>query len=1226
MGEFVHLHLHTEYSLLDGVCRIAEIPDRLAECGQDAVAITDHGNMYGVIEFYKTCKKAGIKPIIGCEVYVATSSRFDKRANNDSYYHLVLLCKDMVGYKNLIHLVSLGFTEGFYSKPRVDEELLRTHSEGLIALSACLSGKIPRLLSVGDLDGAKKTALDYASIFGKDNFYIELQEHGTEETRQLMPLLVNLARETGLPMVATNDCHYLRRRDSEIQQVLMCIQTNTTLDSQNKPTFGVHDYYIKTTDEMKRIYGEYEGAIENTIKIADMCQLELEFDKVFLPKFPCPGGKGAEEYLRELTLAGLERRLKNGHLTFGNEAHNNEEAYKERIDYELSVINTMGYADYFLIVQDYVGFAKNADIPVGPGRGSGAGSLVAYLLGITDIDSIKFDLLFERFLNPERVSMPDIDMDFCYNRRDEVIDYVTRKYGREHVSQIITFGTLAAKAAVRDCGRAMGMAYSDVDAVAKAIPQELGITLKNALRFPELKTLYEDSEQVKKLIDTAISLEGMPRNISVHAAGVVITDKPISEYVPLSVSNSTVVTQFDMDTIADLGLLKFDFLALRYLTIINDAQLQIKEFEPDFDIEKIPFDDKKTFELISRGETAGVFQLESAGMKQVLQNLKPECIDDIISVISLYRPGPMDSIPRFIECRHDPSKVVYDLPELEPILRSTYGCTVYQEQVMSIFRTVAGYTYGHADIVRRAMSKKKASVLEAEREQFISGAAEKGIDTKKAEKLFDDMASFANYAFNKAHAAAYSVISYRSAYLKAHYTAEYMAALLTSVLGNQVKSVEYINECSHFGISVLPPDINGSRVTFSTDRENGNIRFGMLALKNVGKQMLEAIIKERQDGGRFTSFDNFVERMSTVTDLNKRQVEALIKCGAFDGLGLFRSQLLSAYETIIDNIQQKSRNNPAGQMDMFSMGMGNFDVPSFEYPDIPEYGMREKLLMEKDASGMYFSGHMLDNYSKHVDELDSITTAELCEKSEDGELVYSDKDRVKLVGIITSVSLKTTKNDDRMAFFTLEDKFGETECIVFPKKYNEFYADIFVDSAIYVEGTVSIKDDDQPKILINNLTPLVENERFVARKTTAPAPAKAPEEAEIATTVESAPQTSGAPDMINMYLSMYGMGGGAPVSQSAPRQSAPTTSPRASAPRESTPMPKKIYLRVPDMSGEVFKKAKNMVDIFNEGTITVIFYDSSTAKYSEYSERMFYSEYAIKELKGIIGEDNVVTK
>ncbi len=1217
MGEFVHLHLHSEYSLLDGACRISDIPDRIRECDQDAVAITDHGNMYGVIEFYKTCKKSGIKPIIGCEVYIATSSRFDKRNNTDSYYHLVLLCKNMTGYKNLIYLVSKGYTEGFYSKPRIDEELLRAHSEGLIALSACLSGKIPRLLSIGDYEAAKQTAIEYSNIFGKDNYYIELQDHGTEETRQIMPLLVKLAEECDLPMVATNDCHYLRRQDSETQEVLMCIQTNTTLDSANKPSFDTDDYYIKTTDEMKRIYGAYAGAIENTVKIAEMCELELEFDKVRLPKFPCPDGKGAEEYLRELTIAGLDRRINNGQIVYGEDKHNDEQAYRDRIEYELSVISSMGYADYFLIVQDYVGFAKSAKIPVGPGRGSGAGSLVAFLLGITDIDSIKFDLLFERFLNPERVSMPDIDMDFCYNRRDEVIDYVTQKYGREHVSQIITFGTLAAKAAIRDCGRAMGMSYADVDVVAKAVPRELGITLKNALRFPELKELYESSEQIKKLIDTAISLEGMPRNISVHAAGVVITDKPVAEYVPLSVSNGTLVTQFDMDTIADLGLLKFDFLALRYLTIINDAQLQIREFEPDFDIEKIPFDDQKTFELISRGDTAGVFQLESTGMKQVLQNLRPECIDDIISVISLYRPGPMDSIPRFIECRHDPSKVVYDLPELEPILKSTYGCTVYQEQVMSIFRTVANYTYGHADIVRRAMSKKKASVLEAEREQFISGAAQNGIEKAKAEKLFDDMASFANYAFNKAHAAAYAVISYRSAYLKAHYTGEYMSALLTSVLGNQVKSAEYINECNKFGISVLPPDINGSRVTFGTDRENGNIRFGLLALKNVGKQFIEAMINERQVNGRFASFDSFVERMSESSDLNKRQIEALIKSGAFDRLGVFRSKLLASYETIIDNIQQKNRNNPIGQMDMFSLG--DIEAPSFRYPDIPDYTMKEKLMLEKEASGMYFSGHMLDNYSKHVDDLNIITTSELTEVDESGEMIYSDKDRVRLVGIINSVSLKTTKNDDRMAFFKLEDKFGELECIVFPKKYNEFYHEIFVDGAVYVEGTVSVKDEELPKILVNELTPLIDNDKYAGK----PSKEDSSNAQKSAITPDAQSENNSAPSKFSMYLSLYSSSASNQAPQQ-PTQNPPAPKPQAIPARQV--VPQKIYLRVPDMSGDIFAKAKNMVDIFNEGTVKVIFYDSSNAKYSEYSERMFYSDYAIAELKEIIGDGNVVLK
>ena len=1222
MGEFVHLHLHSEYSLLDGACRIKDIPERISECDQDAVAITDHGNMYGVIEFYKTCKKAGIKPIIGCEVYVSTGSRFDKRTNIDSYYHLVLLCKNMVGYKNLIKLVSYGFTEGFYSKPRIDEELLKKYSDGLICLSACLSGKIPRLLAMGDYETAKKTALEYAQIFGEGNYFIEIQDHGTEDTQLILPLLVRLARECNLPMVATNDCHYLRPRDSETQEILICIQTNTTLDSPNKPSFDTDDYYIKTTNEMKNIYGEYEGAIENTVRIAEICNLELEFDKVLLPKFPCPHGKGAEEYLRELTYAGLEKRISRGHIAYGDNEANNEKAYLNRIEYELDVINTMGYADYFLIVQDYVAFAKREDIPVGPGRGSGAGSLVAYLLGITEIDSIKFDLLFERFLNPERVSMPDIDMDFCYNRRDEVINYVVEKYGRERVSQIITFGTLAAKAAIRDCGRAMGMSYADVDVVAKAIPNELGITLKNALRFKELKTLYEGSEQVRKLIDTAISLEGMPRNISVHAAGVVITDKPINEYVPLSVSNGTVVTQFDMDTIANLGLLKFDFLALRYLTIINDAQIEIKDKQPDFDIEKIPLDDKKTFDLISRGDALGVFQLESDGIRQVLQNLKPESLDDVISVISLYRPGPMDSIPRFIECRHDPSKISYDLPELEPILKNTYGCTVYQEQVMSIFRRIAGYTFGHADIVRRAMSKKKADVLESEREAFIKGAEANGIDGEKAEKLFEDMASFANYAFNKAHAAAYAVISYRSAYLKTHYTGEYMSALLTSVLGNQGKVAEYIAECSKFGISVLPPDINSSRVNFSADTDDGNIRYGLLALKNVGKQFIEAIIKERTFGGRFVSFDNFVERMSSITDLNKRQVEALIKCGAFDGLGKFRSQLLSSYETLIDNVTQKTKNNPAGQMDMFFFG--EIEAPEFDYPDIPDLSIREKLLLEKEASGMYFSGHMLDSYANHIDDLSPIRISEVLEKDSDGGYVYSDRDRASAVGIISSISVKNTRNNEQMAFFKIEDKYGDIECIAFAKSYREFSHEIYVDGAVFVEGTVSIKDDEEPRLIVNRLTPLTDNDTYVKR--TEEKRKKEEKKEEVSEQSSAVLSESNPMSPLSMYLSMYASAGlGANANQAQSPQAHEMKAPQLIIKPENNAVTK-IYLRVPDMACDVFLKAKNLVDIFNEGSVRVIFYNMSTKKYSEYSERIYYSDYVVSQLRDILGDGNVVAK
>ncbi len=1213
MGGFVHLHLHTEYSLLDGACRIADIPDRLKECEQNAVAITDHGNMYGAIEFYKTCKKNGIKPIIGCEVYVSTGSRFEKRSNIDSYYHLVLLCKNRTGYENLMKLVSKGYTEGFYSKPRVDTELLKRYSEGLIALSACLSGKIPRALSSGDYEAAKATALEYSEIFGKDNFYIELQDHGTKDTQEILPDLVRLSEECELPLAATNDCHYLRKRDAEIQQVLMCIQTNTNLDSPNKPGFDTDDYYIKTTDEMKRIYGMYKDAVENTVRIAERCDLELDLGRINLPKFPCPCGASAEEYLKKLTYDGLERRLKSARIVYSNTESNNEKAYLDRIEYELSVINSMGYADYFLIVQDYVMFAKRAGIPVGPGRGSGAGSLVAFLLGITEVDSIKFDLLFERFLNPERVSMPDIDIDFCYNRRDEVIDYVVEKYGREHVSQIITFGTLAAKAAIRDCGRVMGMSYADVDIVAKAIPNELGISLKNALRFKELRTLYEDSEQIRKLIDTAISLEGMPRNISIHAAGIVITDNPISDYVPLSVSNGTVVTQYDMDTIAELGLLKFDFLALRYLTIISNAEREIKEKLPVFDIEKIPLDDKKTYELISRGDALGIFQLESEGIRQVLQGLRPESIEDVISVISLYRPGPMDSIPKFIECRHDPSKISYAIPQLEPILKNTYGCTVYQEQVMSIFRSIAGYTFGHADIVRRAMSKKKADVLESEREAFIKGAAANGIDEAAAEKLFDDMASFANYAFNKAHAASYALISYRSAYLKAHHTGEYMSALLTSVLGNQIKIAEYISECSKFGISVLPPDINSSRVYFSADGDGKNIHFGLSALKNVGNQFVAAIISERTLNGKFTSFESFVERMSAITDINKRQVEAIIKCGAFDNLGRYRSQLLASYEAIIDGITQKSRNNPAGQMDMFAMG--DVEAPGYEYPDIPDLSMRDKLMLEKESSGMYFSGHLLDDFSMHLNDLSFIDISEIFERDKAGELIYSDRDKISVTGIITAITIKTTKKNEQMAFFTLEDRHGEIECIAFSRSYQELSHEIFIDNAIFVEGTVSLKDDEEPKLIVNSIKALIENDQYTVRSK------RSSEQIEI-DNKQTLLSESNPMSPLSMYLSMYAASGNtdaASVVESAPQDKNTRSLP-------DVKHPSRIFIRVNDMEGSDFLKAKNLVDIFNEGSLRVIFYNISTQKYNEYNERMYYSEYAVDKLKELLGNDNIVLK
>ncbi len=1169
MNRFVHLHLHSEYSLLDGACRIADIPARVKACGQDAVAITDHGVMYGVVAFWEACRKEGIKPIIGCEVYVAPDSRFDRTNTAEGYAdHLVLLCENMTGYRNLTEMVSRSFTEGFYNKPRVDEELLRRHSEGLIALSACLGGRIPKLLSKGDFAAAEETARRYAALFGPDHFYIELQDHGMAEQRAILPSLVELAARCELPLVATNDCHYLRRQDAETQAVLMCIQTNTTVDAGRPAAFATDELYLKDTNEMEMLFRQYPGAIENTVRIAEMCQVDFDFSTTYLPKFPCPAGETAAQTLRRLSMEGLERRIQKGQITFG--AHTREE-YLSRMEYELSVISQMGYDDYFLIVQDYISYAKSQKIPVGPGRGSGAGSLVAFALGITDVDSIAFELLFERFLNPERVSMPDIDIDFCYNRRDEVIDYVGRKYGADHVSQIITFGTLAARAAIRDVGRALGMSYQDVDAVARAVPQELGITISMALKLPDLKNQYENSPAVKRLVDTAMALEGMPRNISIHAAGVVITDRPISEYVPLSVSNGTVVTQFDMDTIAKLGLLKFDFLALRYLTIMDDAARQIRETEPAFDLESLPLDDAATYRLISTGKTGGVFQLESGGMKQTLINLAPERIDDIIAAIALYRPGPMDSIPKFIECRHNPEKVTYATEELEPILRSTYGCVVYQEQVMSIFREIAGYTFGHADIVRRAMSKKKAAVLLAERETFLAGAAERGIDAGVASALFSDMESFANYAFNKSHAAAYALISYRTAYLKCHYPHAYFSALLTSVLGNQTKVAEYIAECAARGIRVLPPSINESRMYFSVSGKD--IRFGLLALKNVGKQFLEQILEERRRGA-FASFEDFVNRMPA-GELNKRMVEGLLKAGAFDGLGVYRSRMLRVYESMLERAAEKGKNNLDGQLDMFSSMGAAPEAPRCEYPDIPELGVREKLLMEKEATGMYFSGQMLDEYQKHLALLGPESIADYV--SEDAD--PADKARVSFAGIVTSVTAKNTRGGERMAFFTIEDRMAEIECIAFARQYAEHAHLIRNDSALYVSGSLSLREDEPPKLLVNRLEALVEDGRF------------RPEEH-------------------------------AAAAEPKPQDSAQSGAPRAERPaaREN---PRRLFLRVPSVESRDYQKAKNLTELF-DGSFPAYFYFADEKRYGSEAQGVYLSDYLITELRALLGDENVI--
>lgn len=1079
MSGFVHLHLHSEYSLLDGACKIKEIPKVAKSLGQDAVAITDHGNMFGVVEFYKACKAEGIKPIIGCEVYVAPGSRFERaRINDISYSHLVLLAKNEIGYKNLSFLVSAGFTEGFYVKPRVDIELLKEHSEGLICLSACLSGFIPKSIVLGDISGAEKHIRLLQSIFGREDFYLEMQNHGIEEELVVNDALLKLANDTNSKIVATNDVHYLKKDDSEKQLILMSVQTNTTKSNNSNIAFKTSEFYLKNDDEMRFVFKACPEACDATLEIADKCNFEFDFDKTRLPKFPIENGLTSEEYLRSLTYKGFKNKVDSSLICFSDE--HPEELYEQRIEYELDVINKMGYNDYFLIVWDFINYAKSNSIPVGPGRGSGAGSLVAFLLGITDVDSIKFDLLFERFLNVERVSMPDIDTDFCYERRDEVIEYVKNKYGADHVAQIVTFGTMAAKAAIRDVGRVLEMPYSQVDMISKMIPY--GATLAEALeQNKELKKLYDTDDDVKTLIDTSMSIEGLPRHASTHAAGVVITEEPMFDSIPLSVNGGMVVTQYAKDAIEQLGFLKFDFLGLRYLTIISDTEKLIRKKNPNFNIEKIDFYDKDVYKLLSSGKTDGVFQLESAGIKQVLTQLQPDRFDDIIACIALYRPGPMDSIPDYIERRHSQGKIQYKSPLLEPILRSTYGCIVYQEQVMQMCVKIAGYSYGHADIVRRAMSKKKASVMEQERSEFISGALKNGISESVANELFEEMLGFAKYAFNKSHAVAYAVIAYRTAYLKVKYPKEYYASLITSVLGNISKTNEYIDECEKLNIHVLPPDVNKSDVNFSID--DTNIRFGLLALKNVGRSFISSIVREREQNGSYKSFEDFIFRLKSA-DINKRQIEALIKAGAFDSLGKKRSQLMSKYEEIVDSATNLSRTTAHGQTDIFSMMSDGSDkdvLPQFEYPEIEEFSKKELLMFEKEVAGIYFSGHILDSYSKHISKISPVKIINIT-GNEEKEGAYKEKDKVVIAGIITSRTVKQTKKKENMAFITLEDPTGEIEVIVFPAFY-EKYADVLVvENIVSITGTVSVREDEPCKVLLTNAENVVQNSEFTEKQ------------------------------------------------------------------------------------------------------------------------------------------------
>ena len=1071
--QFVHLHVHTEYSLLDGACRIDRMFDRLKELGQTAIAITDHGVMYGCVDFYKAAKKAGVKPIIGCEVYVATRSRFDKVNRIDGSNHLVLLCKNETGYKNLIKLVSAGFIEGFYSKPRVDKELLEQHHEGLVCLSACLAGEIPQALLAGDYEKAKAAALYFNDLFAQGNFYIEIQDHGIDAQQQILPLLIRLARETGIPLVATNDAHYLRKEDSKMQSILICIQTGKTVQDADKLEFETDEFYLKSTEEMYDLFSIAPDACENTIKIAEMCNFDFEFGVTKLPYFEAPDGMDNQVYFEKLCREGLVRRYGDG---VTDEMH-------ERLEYEIDVIRRMGYTNYYLIVFDFINYAKQQGIPVGPGRGSGAGSLAAYCVGITNIDPIRYNLLFERFLNPERVSMPDFDVDFCYERRQEVIDYVNEKYGHDHVAQIITFGTMAARAAIRDVGRVLGMPYAQVDSISKMVPMELKMTLNRALEVsPELKAQYEADPQVKELIDTAIKIEGMPRHASTHAAGVVITREAANEYVPLASNDGVPVTQFTMTTIEELGLLKMDFLGLRTLTVIKNAEEMVRRREPDFSMDNISYDDAATYDMLGRSETEGVFQLESTGMKQVLTGLQPKNLEDIIALISLYRPGPMDSIPTYLRNRHEPDKVRYKTPQLAHILDVTNGCIVYQEQVMQICRELAGFTLGQADLVRRAMSKKKHDVMEKERQHFVTGCAANGISEQAANDIFDDMSSFASYAFNKSHAACYAYVAFQTAYLKCHYPSEFMAALLTSVLDNTDKVIEYTGECQRLGIKVLPPSINVSDGGFTVDGKS--IRFGLNATKNVGRNLIAAVVRERKEKP-FTSLYDFCRRLHG-QELNRRAAESLVKCGAFDETGVSRKAMLENVDAIFKSVETDVGRNVEGQLDLFSQLSGESAGAAgedFHIEDHGEFPLPELLKMEKEVSGLYLSGHPLDGYHQQIQKIGACRIADLMGE----EARRYDGKHVNIVCAVIKSKFMTTRSNTMMAFTNVEDLSGTMEIIVFPKVLADCRSALQDNAVVVINGRVSVKEEENAKLVAEKITPI---EEYSANGTAAPRPAQ----------------------------------------------------------------------------------------------------------------------------------------
>ncbi len=1175
---FVHLHVHSEYSLLDGACRISRLPSVAKKMGQKALAITDHGVMYGVIDFYRACKKEGIKPIIGCEVYVAPRTRFDKTFEFDKeYYHMVLLCKNNKGYENLIKMVSKGFTEGFYNKPRIDNSLLEEYHEGLICLSGCLAGQIPQKLLKNDYNGAKETALYYKNIFGED-FYLEIQDHGILEQKQTNPNIIRISKETGIPLVVTNDSHYIEKSDSETHSILLCIQTNHTINDEDKMEFQTNEFYLKSEEEMRSLFKDLPQAYENTQKIADKCNVEFEFGVRKLPHFDVPNNEDHYEFFKRNCYNGLYKHY----------GENPSEDLINRLEYELSTISRMGFVDYYLIVNDFVQYAKSQGIPVGPGRGSGAGSLCAYCIGITDVDPIKYNLLFERFLNPERVSMPDFDIDFCKERRGEVIDYVVRKYGYDHVAQIIAFGTMAARGAIRDVGRALAIPYASVDKIAKLVPFDIGITIKKAMGLSsELKSAYNNDPQVKNLLDIAMAIEGMPRHATMHAAGVVITEQPVSDYVPLSKNDDNTVTQFTMTTLEELGLLKMDFLGLRNLTVIDDAVKLIKEKEPDFNLDNISYEDKAVFNMMSQGNSEGVFQFESQGMKNVLTQLKPESLEDMIAVISLYRPGPMDSIPTYIENRHNPSNVKYKHPLLKDILDVTYGCIVYQEQVMQIFRTLAGYSLGRADIVRRAMSKKKHDVMEKERQIFIEGLTDdngnvvvegclrRGVDRKTAMSIYDEMESFASYAFNKSHATAYAMISYQTAWLKCHYPKEYMASLLTSVLYNQNKLAGYISECHRLGINVLPPHINESYYGFTVT--GSDIRFGLLAIKNLGRQFIDFIIYERKANGNFKSLNDFCERMYDKT-MNSRALESLIKCGAIDNLGANRRQMLAISKMVLDSIQFESRKNVKGQISLFDTDEDTKASGEIAMPNLPEFSVSERLFMENEVAGMYLSGHPLNEFEEYAqiaktDKIGNIISL-------DSDITYKDGQTVRVLAIVSKVKTQVTKNNKVMAFVNVEDQYGMVEMLVFPNVFDEYSLYFREGNIIDIVASVNIKEDEDPKIICNKVK--------LVTKDTKPEPLKT--YADYRQNREKV-QNTPAPKPVN------------------PQK--PTT----------------LYIRLDNLESKSFKKAKRLLEVF-EGNTPVVFYLTDTQKQLKAPRNLWVdlNSVLINELKHQLGDNNVVAK